>query len=214
MNVGVQALNQSLILIQNLTATLVQTVRDAINASILITKAVVQGIYDAVVGIFDTVETIVKGIVDLIGKLIITIITLPFTIIKGLFSAIFGSGNDTREMTVPTSPHDSGLTVNIFYAVNDTLAATFVSDTSGTHSIELPVDTYYAECVLGTSDVVFLGFDTILPISGVETVGGIQISPDKVGLLAPYIGLASTMMIGAVATVVYVKRVKRRKEKQ
>jgi hypothetical protein len=45
-------------------------------------------------------------------------------------------------------------------------------------------------------------------------VGGIIVSIDKFGLLAPYIGLASTIMIGAVATVLYVKRVKRRKEKQ
>jgi len=47
-------------------------------------------------------------------------------------------------------------------------------------------------------------------------VGGISFSVpvDKLGLLAPYIGLASTAMIGAVATAVYVKRIKRRKEKQ
>jgi hypothetical protein len=41
-----------------------------------------------------------------------------------------------------------------------------------------------------------------------------MISIGKFGLLAPYIGLASTPMIGAVATVVYVRRVKRRKEKE
>jgi hypothetical protein len=46
------------------------------------------------------------------------------------------------------------------------------------------------------------------------TVGGFVVPVDKFGLLAPYIGLASTAMIGAVATAVYVKRVKRRKEKQ
>jgi hypothetical protein len=45
-------------------------------------------------------------------------------------------------------------------------------------------------------------------------VGGIVAPVDKFGLLAPYISLGSTMMIGAVATVVYVERVKRRKEKQ
>jgi hypothetical protein len=45
-------------------------------------------------------------------------------------------------------------------------------------------------------------------------VGGFAVPVDKLGLLSPYIGLASTIMIGAVATVVYVKRVKRRKEKQ
>jgi hypothetical protein len=45
-------------------------------------------------------------------------------------------------------------------------------------------------------------------------VGGIVVPIDKLGLLAPYVGLASTMIIGAVASAVYVKRVKRRKEKQ
>jgi len=48
----------------------------------------------------------------------------------------------------------------------------------------------------------------------VNDVGGIWLPVDKFGLLAPYIGLASTAMIGAVATAVYVKRVKQRKEKQ
>jgi len=45
-------------------------------------------------------------------------------------------------------------------------------------------------------------------------VGGFAISVDKFGLLTPYIGLASTTIIAAIATVVYVKRVKPRKEKQ
>ena len=45
-------------------------------------------------------------------------------------------------------------------------------------------------------------------------VGGIVIPVDKFALLAPYIGLTSTVTVAAVATVIYVKRVKRRKEKQ
>jgi hypothetical protein len=45
-------------------------------------------------------------------------------------------------------------------------------------------------------------------------VGGIFVPVDKFSLLAPYIGLASAAMIGAVATAVYVKRVKPTKEKQ
>jgi len=48
----------------------------------------------------------------------------------------------------------------------------------------------------------------------VHKVGGISIPVDKFGLLAPYLGLASTIVAATVATVVYVKRVKRRKEKQ
>jgi hypothetical protein len=46
------------------------------------------------------------------------------------------------------------------------------------------------------------------------TVGGIVIPVDKFALLAPYIGLTSTIVVAAVVSVVYVKRVKRRKEKQ
>jgi hypothetical protein len=45
-------------------------------------------------------------------------------------------------------------------------------------------------------------------------VGGIIIPVDKFALLAPYIGLASTIVVATVATTIYVKRVKCRKEKQ
>jgi hypothetical protein len=45
-------------------------------------------------------------------------------------------------------------------------------------------------------------------------VGGIVIPVDKFALLAPYIGLVSTVTVATVATVIYIKRVKCRKEKQ
>jgi len=50
-------------------------------------------------------------------------------------------------------------------------------------------------------------------------VGGVSfpinvVPVDKFGLLAPYIGLASTILVATAATAIYVKRVKRRKEKQ
>jgi hypothetical protein len=45
-------------------------------------------------------------------------------------------------------------------------------------------------------------------------VGGIVVPVDKFGLLAPYIGLASTILVATAATAIYVKRVKHRKEKQ
>jgi hypothetical protein len=56
-------------------------------------------------------------------------------------------------------------------------------------------------------------FTFVYELSGVG-VGGIVVPVDKLGLLAPYIGLASTILVGAVASAVYVRRVKRRKEKQ
>jgi hypothetical protein len=43
-------------------------------------------------------------------------------------------------------------------------------------------------------------------------VGGIVISIDKFGLLAPYIGFASTIIAATAATAIYVKRVKHKKE--
>lgn len=45
-------------------------------------------------------------------------------------------------------------------------------------------------------------------------VGGIAIPVDKFGLLAPYIGLASTLVVATVATAIYVKRIKHEKKKK
>ena len=45
-------------------------------------------------------------------------------------------------------------------------------------------------------------------------VGGIVVPVDKFGLLAPYIGLASTILVATAATTIYIKHLKRRKEKQ
>jgi hypothetical protein len=45
-------------------------------------------------------------------------------------------------------------------------------------------------------------------------VGGVVVPIDKLALLGPCIGLASTILAAAVASIVYVKHVKRREEKQ
>jgi hypothetical protein len=52
------------------------------------------------------------------------------------------------------------------------------------------------------------------PVTEPPSVGGIMIAVDKLALLAPYIGLASTILVATAATAIYVKRVKHRKEKQ
>jgi len=44
--------------------------------------------------------------------------------------------------------------------------------------------------------------------------GGIVVPVDKLGLLTPYIGLVSIVLVATVATAVYTKHVKGRKEKQ
>jgi len=45
-----------------------------------------------------------------------------------------------------------------------------------------------------------------------SVVGGIWVPVDKFGLLAPYIGLASTIIVATAATAIYAKRVKRREK--
>lgn len=52
---------------------------------------------------------------------------------------------------------------------------------------------------------------TVLPQ---PSVGGTVVPVDTFGLLAPYIGLASTISVATVAAAVYVRRVNRRKEKR
>lgn len=49
---------------------------------------------------------------------------------------------------------------------------------------------------------------------GVGGVGGVGVPVDKFALLAPYVGLASTILVATAVTAIYVKRVKRREEKQ
>ena len=56
------------------------------------------------------------------------------------------------------------------------------------------------------NDVWYFGF-------GAPAVGGIATPIDKLGLLAPYIALTSTIVVATVATAIYARRVKRRKEK-
>lgn len=75
------------------------------------------------------------------------------------------------------------------------------------------------------TDATLLGFSNFLVIDNstlftfvyhylLPSVSGIVIPIDKFGLLAPYIGLPSTILAAALTTTVYVKRVKRKKEKQ
>jgi hypothetical protein len=60
------------------------------------------------------------------------------------------------------------------------------------------------------------GGDISGPVPAPVPVGGYSVLTAKPmpDLLASYIGLASTIIVAAIATAVYVKRVKRRKEKQ
>ena len=72
-------------------------------------------------------------------------------------------------------------------------------------------DQYDADTDHGATQGAVLNVSVGCPEEG---VGGIVVPVDKFGLLAPYIGLASTILVATAATTIYVKHVKRRKEKQ
>jgi hypothetical protein len=81
------------------------------------------------------------------------------------------------------------------------------TDSNGMASFDIPLETAKLDVVAN------YGVPYVM-ITLEFRVGGFTIPVDKFGLLAPYIGLASTILVATVATAVYVKRVKRRKEKQ
>jgi hypothetical protein len=91
------------------------------------------------------------------------------------------------------------------------------SDTTVTFSGELANTNIKGEVtsIIDPSNVTEDWVIGIFPfVGGITAVGGIAVPVDKLGLLAPYIGFASTIAIAGVATAVYVKRVKHKKEKQ
>jgi hypothetical protein len=55
-------------------------------------------------------------------------------------------------------------------------------------------------------------FGTIIRYSVTPPVGGVGVPVDKFVLLAPYIALASTIVVVTAVTAIYVKRVKRKKK--
>jgi len=75
---------------------------------------------------------------------------------------------------------------------------------------------YLGKELIVNATYTFIGYATARPVS-IPTppgVGGIIVPFDKFALLAPYIGLTSTIIVATAATAIYIKRVKHRKEKQ
>ena len=54
----------------------------------------------------------------------------------------------------------------------------------------------------------------VVPPPPPQAIGGEMIPVDKLVLLVPYIGLASTILVAAVATAVYIKRIKYRERRK
>jgi hypothetical protein len=79
--------------------------------------------------------------------------------------------------------------------------------------------TSHAYGATGTYTTVFLlendtriwRYEDVITVSPYPSVGGVVVPVDRFGLLAPYIGIASTILAATVATTIYIKRVKRRR---
>lgn len=131
--------------------------------------------------------------------------------------------NVTNSATLEGIPNAN---VKIYFA-NGTLVASFATNCGGNAGWYFPEAIYHYQVsaagyqpyasgnfVLNTDMVYLVVSLAPPPPPPPPSVGGFIVPVDKLGLLAPYIGLASTTMIGTVASIVYFKRVKRRKEKQ
>lgn len=103
---------------------------------------------------------------------------------------------------------------------NVVVSRTLQTNATGGYSLtfSLPVDAKkgtYTVQVSSTYDGVTATNSTSFTYTVASpSVGGIWLPIDKFALLAPYIGLALAVLAATVASAVYVKRVKRREEKQ
>jgi len=118
-------------------------------------------------------------------------------------------GSFTAEVQLPQKQDYS----YVVYPVNNIKSLTDTSNDKITVSGELEDPTK------GGAIKVYIDPPTNATIADIfiyapSPVGGIWVSIDKLALLAPYIALASTILVATAATAIYVKRVKRREKKQ
>jgi len=115
--------------------------------------------------------------------------------IQGLACSLLG---EIPGVNVPPAPNDM-TTIKFYTQVNPPAGGTRISITLARYRDSS-----------GTAHYPATGNTLVLPPS----VGGVVAPIDKLALLAPYIGLASAIVVATVAVAIYVKRVKHRKEKQ
>jgi hypothetical protein len=115
-------------------------------------------------------------------------------------------------LTIKRSPYE----INGSIVFGDPLAPVFTGTMSGNLTTEAAIPTLKMATSGEYAINETIPSEMVLDVDSQteKTVGGIIIPVDKLSLLAPYFGLASTIVVATVATAIYAKRVKRRKEKQ
>jgi hypothetical protein len=101
---------------------------------------------------------------------------------------------------------------------NGTIVSYFWDFGDGTNATEVTVDHSYRKNGVYTVKLTVTDnasntddAEATFKVSG--GVGGVQVPLNKFALAAPYMGIASTILVGTVATAAYIKRVKQRKTK-
>jgi hypothetical protein len=103
---------------------------------------------------------------------------------------------------------------------NIVVSRTLQTNATGGYSLtfSLPADairgTYTVQVSSTYNGVTATNSTSFTYTTASSSVGGIELPIDKFALLTPYIGLTSAILAAAIATTVYVKRVKRREKKQ
>lgn len=125
--------------------------------------------------------------------------------------AIYGTENKPIEVSFSGLPSGSTLTLDQSFTISQALFNT--NHITTTHETSLGS---YDLTITADKEGTIVSRDKKLVVkpSKEKAVGGIVVPVDKLTLLAPHIGLASTILVGTAAIAIYVKRVKRRKEKQ
>ena len=146
------------------------------------------------------------GILEVISGTVIGTIKGALDIVGGLFS-IFG-GKSTANASLTNPDHYVGLETTVTTEVKSLLLTSYGDFTIDINSATDPTVrhlTHSGEYIIYDLEGNFVEHGGV--------VGGIWVPVDKFALLAPYIGLVSTIVAATVATAIYAKRVKRRKEK-
>jgi len=136
----------------------------------------------------------------------------------------------TGSYSGPTNPTSAtGYQMNLHQVATGMITGSFIQTVSTPgDSLQVLADTTYTYTggsTLPQDEISHLRIDSISFVGSTlswtgagwydyEIVGGVAIPVDKFGLLAPYIGLASTIIVAAVAATVYVKRIERRKVRE
>jgi len=154
--------------------------------------------------------------VPTIHDVAITNVTVSETSAHHIYVDVMNQGTEpeTFNITVLANSTTIGTQTVSSLAPGTHLNLTFDWDTTtfnpGNYTISVAASIVLYEIDIADNTYI----DGTVTVTAPTGVGGVWVPVDKFGLLAPYIALASTILVATVATAIYVKHVKRRNKKR